>query len=351
VPTELPLDEPPALPEQTPEHVSGPRKAAVLIATLGPELASKVVQQLDDEEIESLSVQMTQLDSVGKRTAESVLTELALATQEQAGIAGGMDMTRDVLEKALGGERAGELMGRISGSSEMRPFEFLRRTPPEKIAALLHGESAQTVAVVVANLHSGLAAQVLARLPDDERPSVALRIARMGPTSSEVLHQVEELVRRRLTASVQREYASAGGTTALAEILGHSDRATERAVLDHLGGHDEELAEEVRSKLFVFEDLVKLDDRAAQQVLREADQKDLVLAIRGANDEVKEFLMSNMSERGAEMLKEELEVQQPQRKSDIDAAQGRIVAVVRRLEESGTIILTGTGGEDEDEVL
>lgn len=348
--TELPVGEPPALPAQTPEHVSGPQKAAVLIATLGPELAAKVVQQLDDEEIETLSLQMTQLDSVGHRTTDSILAELAEATREQATVAG-MELTREVLEKALGGERAGELMGRISGSSEMRPFEFLRRVPSEKIAALLHGEATQTIALVVANLHSGLAAQVLAQLPEDERPGVALRIARMGPTSSEVLQQVEELVRRRLTASVQREYASAGGTTALAEILGHSDRATERAVLDHLGGQDEQLADEVRSKLFVFEDLVKLDDRAAQQVLREADQKDLVLAIRGANDEVKEFLMSNMSERGAEMLKEELEVQQPQRKTDIDAAQGRIVAVVRRLEETGAIVLSGGDGEDEDEVL
>jgi flagellar motor switch protein FliG len=284
---------------------------------------------------------------VGAQTAESIMKELAAATEEQGVLGGGIELAREVLEKALGSERASELLARISRVTEMHPFEFLRRTPPEQIAAFLRNESPQTIALVVANLNAGLAAQVLARLPESERPEIALRIARIGDTSAEVLQEVEELVRRGLTAVVQQEYASAGGAKALAEILGHSDRSTERAVLDHLVGSDAELAEEVRSKLFVFEDLIKLDDRSIQQVLREADQKDLVLALRGAPEEVKESLLSNMSERGAEMLKEELELQQPQRKNDVDAAQGRIVAVVRRLEEAGTILPPGAEAEDD----
>jgi flagellar motor switch protein FliG len=306
-----------------------------------------VIQHLGEDEVEALSLEMTKLDAVGERTAESIMVELATLTEKQIAVSGGMELTREVLEKALGPERAAELLGRLSSVTEMRPFEFLRRTPPDQIAAFLKTESPQAVALVVANLHSSLAAQVLARLPEGMRADVALRIARMGDASAEIIHQVEEIIRGKLSVVVQQEYATAGGVKALADILGHTDRSTERVVLDHLGSEDGELAEEVRRMLFVFEDIVKLDDRAIQQVLREADQKDLVLAMRGAPEAVKQGVLSNMSERGAAMLIEELEIQQPQRKRDVDAAQGRIVAVVRRLEEAGTIVIAR--GEDDAE--
>lgn len=345
---ELPgAQEAPALPVQTLERMPGRRKAAVLIAALGPERAASVIQHMAEDEVEALSLEMTKLDAVGERTAESIMVELAALTEEQIAVSGGLDLTREVLEKALGSERAAELLGRLSSITEMRPFEFLRRTPPDQISAFLKTESPQTVALVVANLHSSLAAQVLARLPETMRPEVALRIARMGDASAEIIHQVEEIIRVKLSVVVQQEYATAGGVKALADILGHTDRSTERVVLDHLGTEDGELAEEVRRMLFVFEDIVKLDDRAIQQVLREADQKDLVLAMRSAPEAVKQGVLSNMSERGAAMLLEELEIQQPQRKRDVDAAQGRIVAVVRRLEEAGTIVIAR--GEDDAE--
>ena len=333
------------------EPVTGLRKAAVLLAALGPEHAASVIQHLDEEDVEALSLEMTKLDAVGAQTTESVFAEVASAVGGEHSVSGGLQLAREVLERALGSERADELLGRVAGATATRPFEFLRRTPPDQIAGFLRRESPQTAALVVANLPSTLAAQVLARLPESVRPEVALRIARMGKTSPEVLQEVEELVRKGLTAGRQREYSSRGGANALADILGHSDRATERAVLEHLGASDGELAEEVRSKLFVFEDITKLDDRAIQQVLREADQKDLVLALRSAPEEIKESLLSNMSERGAEMLKEELEVQQPQRKTDIDAAQGRIVAVVRRLEEAGSIVIAGEDDDEEEAVV
>lgn len=339
----------PELPAHTPERVPGRRKAAVLIATLGAEHAASVIQHLQEDEIEALSLEMTQIGAIGERTSESVLTELATITQEHGSIAAGLDLTREVLEKALGHERAEELLSRLTSLSEMRPFDFLRRTPPDQIAGFLRSESPQTMALVVANLHSTLAAQVLARLPEEVQPDVALRIARMGDTAGEVIHQVEALVRQKLTAVGQQDYAKAGGVKALADILGHSDRSTERAVLDFLGGADGELAEDVRRRLFVFEDIFKLDDRAIQQVLREADQKDLVLALRGVPESVKQRVLSNMSERGAEMLVEELEIQQPQRKRDVDAAQGRIVAVVRQLEDAGTIVISR--GEAEAEAI
>jgi flagellar motor switch protein FliG len=330
------------------ERIPGRRKAAVLIAALGPELSASVIKQLADDEVEALSLEMSRLDSVGTQTAETIMAELAALAPGQQGVSGGIELTRAILEKALGTERAIELVGRLSSAAEVRPFEYLRRAPADQIANLVAHESAQTAALILANLPGNLAAQVLARLPESDRPEIAMRIVGMGQTSSAVLAQIEEIVRRRLTATVQQDYSSAGGVDALAEILSHSDRATERAVLSHIGDRDEEMAEEVRRKLFVFEDLIKLDDRALQQVLREADQKDLVLALRGVADEVKGAILKNMSERGAEMLNEELELQQPQRKTDVEAAQGRIVGVVRRLEDAGTIVISSGDPEDEE---
>jgi flagellar motor switch protein FliG len=353
---ELPAAEDQAvLATRTAARLPGKRKAAVLMAALGSERAAGVMQHMREEEIEGLSLEMAKLSSVEQETAESILNELAaLAGGDDGGmaeVAGGIDFARDVLERALGAERAEEVIGRLSTVIEMRPFEFLRRTPPEQIVAFLRTESPQTIALVIANLHTVLAAQVLAQVPEDMQPDIALRIARMGDTSPRVIQQVEEIMRQKLSTLVEQEYTAAGGTKALADILNHADRPTERNVLDHLAATDQGLAEQVRRMLFVFEDIVKLEERAIQQVLREANQKDLVLALRGAPDAVKEIVMTNMSERGAAMLQEEMEVQQPQRKRDVDEAQGRIVAVIRRLEEAGTIVLSGEGDEESEAVV
>jgi flagellar motor switch protein FliG len=333
--------------------VAGARKAAVLMAALGSERAANVLQRLGEEDLESLSVEMARLSSVGAETTDSVLGELAsLAGGRGGGVEGGVDFAREVIERALGPERAAELLGRLSSGADVQPFEFLRRIPPERIAVLLRSESPQTIALVLASLHTNLAAGVLSHLPERQQPEIALRIARMGETSSRVVRQVEDALRHKLTAVAEREYASAGGPKALAGILNHADRSLERNVLENLATADKGLAEEVRGMLFVFEDIVKLDERAIQQVLREVDQKDLVLALRGADESVKEVLLANMSERGAAMLKEEMEIQPPQRKRDVDEAQSRVVAVVRKLEEAGTIVIAGEeDGEDGEGVV
>ncbi|HST56913.1 MAG TPA: flagellar motor switch protein FliG [Solirubrobacteraceae bacterium] len=347
-----PADGPVAsLPVRTAARLSGRRKAAVLMAALGPERAAGVMQHMREEDVEGLSLEMAKLSPVGEETAEAIFTELASVTDDGGSVAGGIDFARDVLERALGPERAAELLGRLSTVMEKRPFEFLSRTPPEQIIAFLRGEAPQTIALVVANLHTTLAAQVLASLSESLQPEIALRIARMGETSPKVIEQIEDVVRQKLNAVVQQEYKSAGGVKSLAAILNHANRPTERNVLDSLTSTDQELAEEVRRLLFVFEDIVKLDERALQQVLREADQKDLVLALRGVPENVKEVVLANMSERGAAMLVEEMEIQQPQRKRDVDEAQGRIVAVVRKLEEAGTIVISGGDEEDESEAV
>jgi flagellar motor switch protein FliG len=340
-----------ALPPAPVERLPGTRRAAVLMAALGSERAASVMQRMDEEEIESLSMEMARLSSVGAETTESIFSEVAAVAGDSAtSVSGGLDFARGVIERALGPERAGELLGRLTSANETRPFEFLRRVPPERIAALLRSESPQTVALVLASLHTNLAAEVLARLPESEQPDIALRIARMGNAGTRVIHQVEQVIRQKLGATVERKYSASGGAKALAGILNHADRTTERNVLESLLSTDKALAEEVRGMLFVFEDIVKLDERAIQQVLREVDQKDLVLALRGSPEEVMEVVLTNMSERGAAMLKEEMEIQQPQRQRDIDEAQSRVVAVVRKLDQEGTIVIAG-GEEQEGEAV
>jgi flagellar motor switch protein FliG len=329
--------------------VTGRKKAAVLLVSLGPERAAEVFRHLRDEEIEALSLEMARLQQVDADTTHSVMEEAAATATAQASLsAGGVDYARDVLERALGPDRAKEIVGRLSSVIERRPFEFLRRTPPDQLVTFLRSESPQTTALVVANLHTTLASQVLSHLPEAEQADIALRIARMGETSPEVVRQVETVMRQKLDSVVQEEVSTVGGIKSLAEILNNADRSTERNVLDSLTEADEELAAEVRRLLFVFEDIIKLDDRAIQAVLRDADQKDLALALRGVSDEVKDRILSNMSERGAQMLVEEMEFQPPQRKRVIEEAQGRIVAIVRKLEEAGAVVLSRG---DEDAVL
>ena len=335
------------------KNLKGAGKAAALLVSLGTEHAAQVFQHLREEEIERLSLEMAQLDSVPPDATESIYTEV-LETARTLGFysEGGVDFAREVLEASVGSERAAEIIGRLAAIIEMRPFEFLRRTPPDQIATFLQTESPQTIALVIANLHTTLAAQVLSQLPPEQQAHTAVRIATMNETSPEVIKDVEAVLRQKLSSVISQEYAASGGVKPLADILNSADRSTERNVLDQLSDLDGELAEEVRSLLFVFDDIVKIDDRGLQLVLKEVDQKDLALALRGVSDDVKEKVLGNMSQRGAEMLLEELEIQPPQRRSVVEEAQGRIVASIRRLEEAGALTISrGNGSEDDDEQL
>jgi flagellar motor switch protein FliG len=328
--------------------IAGRQKAAVLLVALGQDKAAELFSHLREEEIEALSLEMAKLREVGPETTEAVLAE-AVETAAAADYAahGGFDYAREVLERSLGSERSQEIMGRLSAVIEMRPFEFLRRTPPEQICAFLRNEAPQTVALVVANLHTTLAAQVLSLLTPELQAEVAVRIATMNETNPDVIKDVEAVMRQKLANVISQEYASAGGAGVLAEILNRSDRTTERNVLDQLADADPELAEQIRMMLFVFEDIVKLDDRSVQLLLKEVDQKDLALALRGVPDEVKEKVLANMSQRAAEMLVEEMQYQPPQLRRVVEEAQGRIVAKVRALEESEAIVISRGDAEDE----
>ena len=329
-------------------QLPGRQKAAVLLVSLGPDRAAEVFKHLKEDEIEALSLEMAKTRQIPMDTSEAVWGELVETVMAEAYVAeGGVEYARMVLERSLGSDRANELIGRLSATIERRPFEFLRRTPPEQIHVFLRSESPQTIALVIANLHTALAADVLAQLPAEMQAEVALRVGTMTEISPDVTRDVEAVLRQKLSNVVTQEYSSAGGVKSLAEILNNSDRTTERNVLDRLAELDDELAEEVRSLLFVFDDVVKIDDRGIQQVLKDADQKDLALALRGVSDDVKEKILKNMSQRGAEMLREEMEFQPAQKRSVVEEAQGRIVGVIRRLEESGAIVISRGGDEDQ----
>jgi flagellar motor switch protein FliG len=336
-----------AAPRKRASRLGGRQKAAVLLVSLGPERAAEVFGHLKEEEIEALSLDMAKLNQVPSDVSREVIDELVENCVAQAYLAeGGVEYAREVLERAVGPERARQIVGRLSAAIERRPFEFLRRTPPEQIHAFIRNEAPQTIALVIANLHTDLAAQVLALLEPEEQAEVAMRIGTMRETSPEVIEAIESVLRQRLSNVVSQDYAVAGGVQSLADILNHTDRGTERNVLDTLAGVDAELAEQVRMLLFTFEDIVKLDDRSIQLILKEVESKDLAVALRGVGRDVQERIFSNMSERGGEMLAEEMEYMPAQRRAVVEEAQGRIVAVVRRLEEAGGIVI-GRGGDED----
>jgi flagellar motor switch protein FliG len=330
----------------------GIEKAAILLVAIGEERAGEIFRYLGDTEVEALSLEIAKSRKVPNDIARDVLGEAVETVLAEDYIAeGGVDYARNILERSLGANRAEEVIGRLAATIERRPFEFLRRTPPEQIHVFLRNESPQTIALVIANLHTTLAAQVLSLLDPEGQAEVARRVAKMAETRPEVVSQVETVMRQKLSNVIAQEYAAAGGVKSLADILNHSDRTTERNVLDELAKSEQELAEEVRLLLFTFEDVVKLDDRSIQMVLKEVDQKDLAIALRGVNEDVRARIFSNMSERGAELLKEEIDFQPPQRKRVIEESQGRIVGVVRRLEEAGAVVISRGGGGGDDELM
>ena len=335
--------------------LTGRQKAAVFLITIGATRAADVLKFLSEREIEALSAEMASLWRVKAETADAVVQELAERFDSQSEFAmGGPGFAREVLVHLLGETRAEEILGQITAQAELRPFDFLRRTPPEQIATFLADEAPQTIALVVASLHTTLGAKVLGCLTPEVQANVAMRIAQMEDTNPGVVEDVERGLRLKLSNVLTQEFSQAGGVDSLAELLNRAGRSTERTVLEAIAETDGELADEIRQKLFTFDDIVVLSDRDIQLLLREVDQKDLGLALRGVNDEVKDTIFRNMSTRGAEMLQEDLDTGKPQRRSVVEEAQSRIVGAIRRLEDAGAITI-GRGGEDgeasEDDII
>jgi flagellar motor switch protein FliG len=326
---------------------SGRQKAAILLVSLGAEASAEVFRHLRQEEIDELTLEIAGIGHITPERKQAVMEEFYEAALAQEYIAeGGLEYARAVLDKALGNDRADEVMARLSASIQVSPFEFLRRTDAGQILNVISNEHPQTVALILAYLPTETAAQVVSALPDDLQAEVAMRIALMDRTAPEVIREIERVLERKLSAVLTQDFTSAGGLRALVDVLNQVDRSTERTILDSLDEQNAELAEEVRRMMFLFEDIVTLDDRSIQQVLREVDMKDLAVALKGAAGEVKSRIFGNMSDRAAAILREDLEFMGPVRMREVEEAQQQVVAIIRRLEEAGRIVIERGGGDE-----
>jgi flagellar motor switch protein FliG len=328
--------------------LTGPQKAAVLLVQLGKERSALVLKSLREPEVEEILAEIARLRNVDSEVVDAVLGEFqSLAAARRYYGQGGMDFAREVLEATMGPEKAAELLARMEASLVEMPFEFLRRADARQVLSFLQDEHPQTVALVLAHMRSDQAAIVLSGMPDDLQADVAHRVAVMESSSPEVVRQVEAVLERKLSSVLQStDFSAAGGLQPLVDIINHSDRATERLILEGLERRDPALAEQVRSQMFMFEDICNLDDRSVQLVLRQVDGKELATALKGVRQDVRDKIMDNMSERAAANLADEIEVLGPVRLTSVEEAQAKVIQAIRSLEESGQIILT-RGDRDE----
>ena len=333
--------------ERRGKGLKGREKAAVLLVSLGPEVASKIYKNLDESTIEMLTMEIAGLRKIQSSQREEVLREaqeLLLAKEYMT--QGGVDYAKKLLEASLGPERAQEILRRITASLQVRPFDFIRQTDPQQILAFFQNEHPQTIALIISYMEPKQAAQVMGGLPPNLQAEVAKRIASMERVTPEVLREVERVLERKVSTVLSQDFTIAGGLDALVAIINNADRATERNIMEKLEEEDPELAEEVKKRLFVFEDILGLDDRSLQRVLRDVDMKDVALALKGASEALREKFFKNLSKRAVEMLKEDMEYMGPVRVRDVEEAQQKIVNVIRALEEAGEIVIA-RGGEEE----
>ncbi len=310
-------------------------------------MSASVYKHLSEEEIEKLTLEISNVRQVDAEKKETILEEFHQIALAQDYISqGGIAYAKQVLEKALGPEQAMNIINRLTSALQVRPFDFARKADPAQILNFLQNEHPQTIALVLSYLEPAQAGQILSALPQEMQADVARRIALMDRTSPEIINEVEQVLERKLSTTVVQDYTQTGGIEAVVEVLNGVDRATERTILDALEIQDPELVEEIKKRMFVFEDIVTLDNRAIQRVIREVDNADLLLALKVSSDEVKEVIFRNMSSRMAETFKEEMEFMGPVRLRDVEEAQSRIVAVIRRLEEAGEIVVARGGGDD-----
>lgn len=327
--------------------LAGREKVAILKVALGNEVAAEVYKRLDDATIEIVTLEIANLRKITPEQRLEVLKdaqETLLAREYLA--RGGVDYARDILERALGPERAQSLLTRITASLQVRPFDFMRHTDAQQILGFIQGEHPQTVALIMAYLEPEQAAAIIGGLPGATQAEVAKRIARMDRITPEVLREVERVLERKLSTVMGQDFTLAGGIDAIVDIINNADRGTERNIMEHLEENDPELAEEIKRRLFVFEDISKMDDRSLQRVLREVEMKELSLALKGATEELRGKFFRNMSKRAAEMLREDMDYMGPVRVKDVEEAQQKVVNVVRALEDVGEIIISRGGEED-----
>ena len=328
-------------------EMDGVEKAATLLITLGPEKSAKIFKHLKEEEIEQLTLEIAKTSSVSRQTKEKVLSEFYEICLAQQYIAeGGIGYAKELLEKALGEEKAKDVIGKLTASLQVRPFEFIRKTDPSQLLNFIQDEHPQTIALILSYLPASQASMVVSSLPPEKQADVARRIAQMDRTSPDVIKQVEKVLERKLSSLVNQDYTIVGGVDAIVSILNSVDRGTEKHIMETLEVEEPELADEIRKKMFVFEDILSLDDRAIQRVLRDVDNSDLALALKGATEEVQNVILNNLSKRLAVMIKEDMEYMGPVRMKDVEEAQQKIVNIIRKLEDSAEIVIARGGGDE-----
>lgn len=326
---------------------SGKEKAAMLLISLGPEKSAEIFKHLKEEEIEQLTLEIANIRTVSPDDKERILEEFYQICLAQEYIAeGGIGYAKEILEKALGTQKALDVINKLTVSLQVRPFDFVRKTDPSQLLNFIQKEHAQTIALILAYLKPQQASVVLAALPQEKQADVARRIATMDRTSPEVIKEVEKILEKNLSSLVTEDFTAAGGVQSIVDILNSVDRGTEKYIMETLEIEDTDLAEEIRKRMFVFEDILSLDNRSIQRFLREVENNQLAVALKGATDEVQKLIFSNMSKRLAEMIKEDIEFMGPVRLKDVEEAQQKIVNIIRKLEDAGEIVISRGGGDE-----
>ena len=329
------------------KEYTGRQKAAIFLVTIGSELSAEIFKFLREDEIETLTFEIARLETIDSEQKDTILQEFQeLMMANQFISTGGIDYARELLEKSLGSQKAIDIINRLTSSLQVRPFDFIRRTDPAHLLNFIQQEHPQTIALILAYLEPNKASVILQNLPHEVQSDVARRIATMDRTSPEVLREVERVLEKKLSTLSSEDYTTAGGVESIVEILNLVDRASEKQIIEALEDEDPELAEEIKKRMFVFEDIVMLDDRAIQKVMREVDSQELAKALKSVDTEVQDKIFKNMSKRAATMLKEDMEYMGPVRLKDVEEAQQKIVSIIRHLEDTGEIVVARSG-EDE----
>ncbi|MDR1576243.1 MAG: flagellar motor switch protein FliG [Treponema sp.] len=329
------------------KEYTGRQKAAIFLVTIGSEISAEIFKYLREDEIETLTFEIARLETIDAEQKDAILQEFQeLMMANQFISTGGIDYARELLEKSLGSQKAIDIINRLTSSLQVRPFDFIRRTDPAHLLNFIQQEHPQTIALILAYLEPNKASVILQNLPQDVQSDVARRIATMDRTSPEVLREVERVLEKKLSSLSSEDYTTAGGVESIVEILNLVDRASEKQIIEALEDEDPELAEEIKKRMFVFEDIVMLDDRAIQKVMREVDSQELAKALKSVDTEVQDKIFRNMSKRAAGMLKEDMEYMGPVRLKDVEEAQQKIVSIIRHLEDTGEIVVARSG-EDE----
>ncbi|MCI8323669.1 MAG: flagellar motor switch protein FliG [Lachnospiraceae bacterium] len=329
------------------EEINGLQKAAILMIALGPEKSAAIFKHLKEDEVEELTLEIANTRSITPQVKESVVNEFYQVCLAQQYIAeGGINYAKELLEKSFGAEKAMDVIGKLTASLQVKPFEFVRKADAAQLLNFIQDEHPQTIALILSYLAPGQAAIIVSALPPDRQADVTKRIAVMDRTSPDVIKEVEKVLESKLSSLVNQDYTIIGGVDAVVEILNTVDRGTEKHIMETLEIEEPELADEIRKKMFVFEDILLLDDRAIQRVLRDVDNSDLAIALKGSNEEVQNAIFNNLSKRLAVMIKEDMEFMGPVRMKDVEEAQQKIVNIIRKLEDAAEIVISRGGGDE-----